>query len=150
MTKRDKRMAALRANPKGVRFEDACRIAESLGFEYQGGQGSHRTYGRFGEPTLLNFQNRAGYIKPIKPGNRSKWWKSMNPANKYLVEIFWSDEDEGFVAIAPDLPSCSAFGETQQEALHEMSSAMASWLEACVNMNRPYPEPKAKPQRLAA
>ena len=63
MTKRDKRMAALRANPKGVRFEDACRIAESLGFECQGGQGSHRTYGRFGEPTLLNFQNRAGYIK---------------------------------------------------------------------------------------
>ena len=63
MTKRDKRMAALPANPKGVRFEDACRIAESLGFECQGGQGSHRTYGRFGESTLLNFQNRAGYIK---------------------------------------------------------------------------------------
>lgn len=56
-------LTMLRTNPKGVRFEDACRIAESLGFECQGGQGSHRTYGRFGEPTLLNFQNRAGYIK---------------------------------------------------------------------------------------
>ncbi|MEY6431370.1 type II toxin-antitoxin system HicA family toxin [Thioalkalicoccus limnaeus] len=63
MTKRDKRFAALRANPKSVRFEDACRIAQSLVFECQGGQGSHRTYGRFGEPTLLNFQNRGGYIK---------------------------------------------------------------------------------------
>ncbi|MEY6431371.1 type II toxin-antitoxin system HicB family antitoxin [Thioalkalicoccus limnaeus] len=74
----------------------------------------------------------------------------MDRANRYLVEIFWSDEDQGFIAIAPDLPGCSAFGETQQEALHEMSLAMASWLEACANMNRPYPEPKAKPQRLAA
>lgn len=63
MTKRDKRIAALRANPKSVRFEDACRIAESLGFKYQGGHGSHRTYGRNGEPILLNFQNRAGVIK---------------------------------------------------------------------------------------
>ncbi|MEA3641711.1 MAG: type II toxin-antitoxin system HicA family toxin [Lamprobacter sp.] len=64
--KRDKRIAALRANPKAVRFEDACRIAEALGFECQGGQGSHQTYGRVGEPVLLNFQNRAGYIKPYQ------------------------------------------------------------------------------------
>jgi predicted RNase H-like HicB family nuclease len=74
----------------------------------------------------------------------------MKPANRYLVEIFWSDDDEGFVAIVPDLPGCSAFGETQQEALHEINAAVASWLEACANMNRPYPEPKAKPQQLVA
>jgi hypothetical protein len=66
MTKRDKRIAALLANPKTVRFEDACRMAESLGFKCQGGQGSHRTFGRVGEPSLLNFQNRAGYIKPYQ------------------------------------------------------------------------------------
>ncbi len=64
MTKRDKRIAALRQNPKAVRFENACCIAESLGFEWQGGHGSHRTYGRYNEPTLLNFQDRNGYIKP--------------------------------------------------------------------------------------
>ncbi len=63
MTKRDKRIAELRTNIKGVRFDDACRIAESLSFELQGGHGSHRTYGRHDEPMLLNFQNRNGYIK---------------------------------------------------------------------------------------
>jgi hypothetical protein len=66
MTKRDKRIAALRRNPKAVRFEDACRIAESLSFEWQGGQGSHRTYGRHNESMLLNFQDRDGYIKPYQ------------------------------------------------------------------------------------
>jgi predicted RNase H-like HicB family nuclease len=74
----------------------------------------------------------------------------MHATREYLVEIFWSDEDEGFIAVAPDLPGCSAFGETQQEALHEMRSAMTSWLEACANMDRPYPEAKAKPQQRVA
>jgi hypothetical protein len=66
MTKRDKRIAALRNNPKAVRFEDACCIAESLGFEWHGGRGSHRTYGRDNESKLLNFQDRNGYIKPYQ------------------------------------------------------------------------------------
>jgi len=74
----------------------------------------------------------------------------MNATSKYLVEIFWSDEDQGFIAIAPDLQGCSAFGETQQEALAEMQLAMASWLEACEKMNRPFPDANAQPQRHAA
>jgi antitoxin HicB len=74
----------------------------------------------------------------------------METTSKYLVEIFWSAEDQGFIAIAPDLPGCSAFGETQQEALAEMQPAMASWLQACANMNRPFPEANAQPQRHAA
>lgn len=69
---------------------------------------------------------------------------------KYLIEIFWSEEDQGFIAIAPDLPGCSAFGDTQQEAAKEMEHAMISWLEACGNMNRPYPKANARPQRMVA
>ncbi len=74
----------------------------------------------------------------------------MNIPNQYLIEIFWSGEDEGFIAVVPDLPGCSAFGETHQEALREIESAMVSWLNACENMNREYPEAKAKPQLQAA
>ena len=62
MTKQDKLLASLRNHPKSVRFEDACRIAEKLGFTHQGGKGSHRTYGRQDEPLLLNFQNRDGFV----------------------------------------------------------------------------------------
>jgi antitoxin HicB len=75
---------------------------------------------------------------------------ATTPKSKYLVEVFWSDEDEGYVAVAPDLLGCSAFGETPEEAVREMQDAMASWLEACERMGRPIPEPKATPQKVAA
>ena len=66
MTKQDKQLGALRSNLKAVRFNDACKIAERLGFSRHGGKGSHRTYGRGDEPLLVNFQNRGGYILPYQ------------------------------------------------------------------------------------
>ena len=53
-------------NPKAVRFEDACRIAEALSLQCKGGQSSHRTYGYQSEPILIKFQNYNGYIKPYQ------------------------------------------------------------------------------------
>ena len=66
MTKREKLLASIRANPKTVRFEDACKVAERLGFTHKGGQGSHRVFGRTDEPDLLNFQNRGGTVPPYQ------------------------------------------------------------------------------------
>jgi hypothetical protein len=66
MTRRDKLLAAIRANPKGVRFADACKAAEIIGFVRAGGKGSHTVYAKMGEPTILNFQNRNGYIPPYQ------------------------------------------------------------------------------------
>ena len=62
MTKRDKRLQAIRHNPRDVRFDDACAAAETIGFIRRGGEGSHRVYTRDGEPMILNFQNRQGLI----------------------------------------------------------------------------------------
>lgn len=66
MTRKDRLFAAIRDSHKSIRFEEACRIAEWLGFERKGGKGSHCTYGREGEPLMLNFQNCGGYIKPYQ------------------------------------------------------------------------------------
>jgi len=41
----------------------------------------------------------------------------ISPEHKYLIEVFWSDEDGGYIAIAPDLPGGSAFGDTPTEAI---------------------------------
>ncbi|MBB1074718.1 type II toxin-antitoxin system HicA family toxin [Rhodoferax sp. 4810] len=62
MTKYTKQLQSLKQHPHNVRFDDACHIAESLGFIRRGGKGSHQTYGKENEPILLNFQNRHGYI----------------------------------------------------------------------------------------
>ena len=66
MTRREKHLAAIRNNPKGVRFADGCRAAETIGFVRAGGKGSHVVYAKAGEPTILNFQNRGGFIPPYQ------------------------------------------------------------------------------------
>lgn len=66
MTKQEKLFTAIRNHPKGVRFEDACKAAELLGFTHKGGQGSHRAFAKAGEPVLLNFQNCNGLIPPYQ------------------------------------------------------------------------------------
>lgn len=59
----------------------------------------------------------------------------------YAIEIFYSEEDEGYIAIVPELPGCSAFGETEERALREVKIAMQLWLEAARDMGRPIPVP---------
>jgi len=66
MTRREKLLAAIRNNPRNVRFADACKVAEAIGFVRAGGKGSHTVYAKSGEPTILNFQNRNGYIPPYQ------------------------------------------------------------------------------------
>jgi predicted RNase H-like HicB family nuclease len=50
---------------------------------------------------------------------------------KYLALVFWSDEDEGYIAVAPDLPGCSAFGNTPEEAVREIGDATEARIAAC-------------------
>lgn len=65
----------------------------------------------------------------------------MTNVDRYPAQVFWSDEDSGFIAVASDLPGCSAFGETQQEALVELQDAIAAWIEAAEAAGNPIPEP---------
>lgn len=48
----------------------------------------------------------------------------------YHINVFYSDEDDGYIADIPDLKNCSAFGETPEEALKEVLVAKASWIES--------------------
>lgn len=66
MNARTKLLAAIVANPRQVRFADACKAAQMLGFQYKGGAGSHRAFARKGEPVGLNFQNHGGFIPPYR------------------------------------------------------------------------------------
>ena len=61
-----KLLAAIVANPRQVRFADACKAAQLLGFVHKGGKGSHPAFARGDEPIGLNFQNRDGFIPPYQ------------------------------------------------------------------------------------
>jgi len=61
--------------------------------------------------------------------------------HNYAIEIISSDEDEGFIAVVPELPGCSAFGETEEEALREVKVAVSLWLKTAREEGRAIPEP---------
>jgi len=63
----------------------------------------------------------------------------------YHINIFFSQEDEGYIADVPDLPMCSAFGKTPAEALAEVEAAKQLWLEAARAQGKPIPEPTYRP-----
>jgi predicted RNase H-like HicB family nuclease len=63
----------------------------------------------------------------------------------YHINIFYSEEDGGYIADIPDLEHCSAFGETPEQALAEVEKAKAAWLEAAREGHRPVPPPRYRP-----
>jgi predicted RNase H-like HicB family nuclease len=62
----------------------------------------------------------------------------------YAIEIFYSEEDGGYIAVVPELPGCSAFGRTEEEALKEVKIAMSLWLETAKEIGREIPVPQKR------
>ena len=63
----------------------------------------------------------------------------------YHINIFWSEEDDCYVADIPDLFACSAFGDTPEHALAEVERAKENWLTAARESGKPIPEPRYRP-----
>jgi predicted RNase H-like HicB family nuclease len=69
----------------------------------------------------------------------------MTEITRYPSQIFWDEDDQGYIAIAPDLPGCSAFGLSESKALKELYAAIGLWIEAANSMGRPIPAPSKLP-----
>lgn len=67
--------------------------------------------------------------------------------NKYEIIIFWSAEDQAFVADVPELPGCMAHGSSHVEALNNAEQAILLWIETAQEFDRAIPQPKGR--RLA-
>jgi predicted RNase H-like HicB family nuclease len=66
--------------------------------------------------------------------------------HKYEIIIYWSREDQVFIAEVPELPGCMAHGNTQQEALSNADEAIQLWIDTAEEFGDPVPQPKE--QRL--
>ena len=64
--------------------------------------------------------------------------------NKYEVIIYWSEEDEAFVAEVPELPGCAAHGPTQEASLASAQEAIRLWIDTAKEFHDPIPEPKGR------
>jgi len=67
---------------------------------------------------------------------RSKW--------KYEVILYWSDEDQAYIAEVPELPGCAADGATYKEALANAEVVIQEWIETAKELDRRIPEPKGR------
>ena len=63
---------------------------------------------------------------------------------KYEIILYWSAEDDAFVAEVPELPGCAADGHTRQEALANAERVIDEWIETAQELGRPIPEPRGR------
>jgi predicted RNase H-like HicB family nuclease len=63
---------------------------------------------------------------------------------KYEIILYWSSEDDAFIAEVPELAGCAADGATRQEALANVEVIIAEWMETAWNLGRSIPEPKGR------
>lgn len=63
---------------------------------------------------------------------------------KYEIIIYWSEEDQAFIAEVPELQGCAADGENYQEALQNLEIMMQEWIETANTLSRPIPQPKGR------
>jgi predicted RNase H-like HicB family nuclease len=68
----------------------------------------------------------------------------MESELKYEMILYWSSEDEAFIAEVPELPGCSADGTTYQEAVANAEQIIREWLETALELGRPIPKPRGR------
>lgn len=64
--------------------------------------------------------------------------------SRYEVILYWSDEDQAFIAEVPELPGCAADGATYQEAIANVEIVIQEWIETAKELGRSIPEPKGR------
>ena len=63
---------------------------------------------------------------------------------KYEIILYWSADDDAFIAEVPELPGCAADGPTRQAALANAETVIQEWIETAKELGRPLPEPKGR------
>jgi predicted RNase H-like HicB family nuclease len=77
-------------------------------------------------------------------GHQKGRGEEVSEVLRYPSKIFFSEDDGGFIAVAPDLPGCSAFGDTAEVALRELQDAIHAWIGAAKKAGNPVPPPSGE------
>ena len=68
----------------------------------------------------------------------------MKSESRYEIILYWSDDDQAFIAEVPELPGCAADGPTYAEALANVEVVIREWIETAKELDRPIPEPRGR------
>ena len=150
MNKR-KLLARIANNPKSARFDEVVSILNAFGFHLSRVRGSHHIFVHPEIPEIVNLQDVHSEAKslsgsPISKNRRASQFNiGGRPMKDYHINIFYSDEDKGYIADIPDLEACSAFGDTAEDALREVEVAKEAWIESARAEGKPVPPPAYRP-----
>lgn len=141
------------ASDANISFEELCHLLKRLGFEERI-RGSHHIFRKSGIVERLNLQRDGHKAKPYqvrqvraiilkyKIGRESLM-------HMYEIIIYWSDEDQVFIADVPELSGCMAHGDSPELALANAKQAMQLWIDTAKEFGDPIPEPKGARLMLA-
>jgi predicted RNase H-like HicB family nuclease len=135
-----------------IRFDDLRKLLKDLGFQERI-RGSHHVFVRLGIEQLINLQ-REGSFQAVPGSAGSVRDPSVSPRgprlmHKYKLIIFWSEEDQVFIAEVPELPGCAGHGDSPESALASCEEAIGLWLDTAKEFGRLIPEPKGSRLQLA-
>jgi predicted RNase H-like HicB family nuclease len=149
--KKAKLLKKLLSGSKNIKFAEAVTIAEAFGFRLSRTNGNYHIYVHPEIPDTGQSAKQQGKNRAVSNQTVIATHRTIQSSNgernmkDYHVNLFYSDEDEGYIADIPDLKNCSAFGETPEEALHEVLKAKKAWLEAAQAEGKPIPKPSFRP-----
>lgn len=92
----------------------------------------------------LNRNNLLQMQHPTKKLGQRKRRKPMAENIKYELILYWSKQDQAFIAEVPELAGCAADGATYQEAVANVEVVIREWIETAKELGRPIPEPRGR------
>lgn len=127
-----------------IRFNDLRSLLLSFGF-VERTRGSHHVYVKEGVEDMINLQREGSKAKPYRSDACSSVSDlETSKMHRYEVIIYWSEDDQAFVAEVPELPGCSAHGDSQNNALANCQDAIDLWLDTAEEFGRSVPVPKGR------
>lgn len=133
-----------------LRFDDLRQLLLRLGFQERV-RGDHHIFTKEGVEEILNLQPRffgegvsgeAGAERGFELSVRRS--TVMSDDVRYEIIIYWSTQDEAFIAEAPELPGCAADGPTYREAIAAIENVIQEWLDTAKELGRPIPKPRGR------
>jgi predicted RNase H-like HicB family nuclease len=133
-----------------IAFEDLRHLLKRLGFAERI-RGDHHIFSKDGVEEILNLQPKGAQAKPYQVKQvrgvivKYRWPEAIMKSKwRYEIILYWSNEDQAYIAEVPELPGCAADGKTYKEALTNVEEIIQEWIETAKELKRPIPEPRGR------
>lgn len=132
---------------KNIKFKDIVNVLLKLNFDVRI-KGDHHIFTKEGIVEIINIQPKNKIAKPYQVKQIRNIILSYKlgdlKMSKYEIIIYWSKDDNLFIAEVPELAGCMADGKTYKEALGNVEIIIEEWISTAKELNRPIPIPKGK------